>query len=265
MEKWKLGVIGALLLGLAGYGVFQQQQPAREDAIAQTLASTNTDGTARPTPPANKAAGFVGQDLGGEELPEWSQLGPWDNTKQAVTLGSLKGQPAMVEFFRINCPHCQDAAPFMEALYQRYQPRGLRMAAVQSPGDYKDKTNQETMWPSVKNWVKVAGITYPVAMDKDSQYFQHTINGTNYPTTMISDANGKVVYAQTGHDTGKAISLAVELEKLYPGAGTPKARAQSLAKFMRPFIFGDKPADSNLDQSLTDDMEQRLMGKVDNA
>lgn len=264
MEKWKIGVIAVLLLGLVGYGVSQQQSTKTEDLIPGTPPSLNATLAPGETPVAspNKAAVFIGQELGGAKIPAWTKIGPWENAKQPVTLNSIKGKPVLLEFFRINCSHCQDAAPYLEALYKRYQPRGLKMAAIQSPGDYKDATNDETQWPKVQAFVKAGGLTYPIGMDKDSDYFQKTLKGDYYPTTMIADPSGKVVYAQTGHDAQKAITLAVELEKQLPGKGTPKERAADLAKFLRPFVFGNGKVDDALFKSLTDDVEQRLMGKV---
>ena len=259
MEKWKLGVIAILVLGLVGYGISQQQSDNPKDAI---VAGTPGVPGATAAPAVNKAAEFIGQKLGGKKIPAWTKVGPWENAKTPITLNSTKGKPVLIEFFRINCSHCQEAAPFLEALYKRYQPRGLKMMAIQSPGDYKDALNEETQWPKVQAFVKAAGLTYPVGMDKDSQYFQQTLEGTNYPTTMLADAAGKVVHAQTGHDTQKAITLAVELEKQLPGKGTPKQRAANLAKFLQPFLFGNGKPDPALLQSLTDDLEQRLKGKV---
>lgn len=259
MEKWKIGVIAVLLLGLVGYGVSQQNAGAPADVAASNALTAPGE---TPAPGANKAGVFIGQQLGGDKIPVWTKMGPWENAKQPVTLESLKGKPVLLEFFRINCSHCQETAPFLEALYKRYQPRGLKMAAIQSPGDYKDATNDETQWPKVQAFVKAGGLTYPVGMDKDSDYFQKTLKGDYYPTTMIADSSGKVVYAQTGHDTEKSIKLAVELEKQLPGKGTPKERAADLAKFLRPFVFGNGKVDDALLKSLTDDLEQRLMGKV---
>ena len=264
MEKWKLGIIGLLLVALVGYGVWQPN-PRGNAATSNATGSASMGAAAGKSPEPNKAAVFIGQTWGGQNLPEWPNLGPWENTKQAVTVASLKGKPSLVEFFRINCSHCQEAAPFMEMLYQRYRPRGLNMVAVQSPGLYKDPQNEETQWPSVQNWIKAAGLTYPVAMDANSAYFQQTIKGTFYPTVMIANADGKIIEAHTGHDIEKAISLAVELEKLLPGAGTPKARAQNLAKFLRPLIYssnGGAPVNSAIEKSFADDLEQRLKGKV---
>ncbi len=255
MEKWKIGVVAVLLLGLVGYGVSQQQTDKPDGTIA---AGTPAVPGATAAPEVNKAADFIGQQLGGKKLPEWKNVSPWQNAKAPITLNSLKGKPALIEFFRINCSHCQDAAPLLEALYLRYQPRGLKMVAIQSPGDFKDITNVETQWPAVQAFAKAGGLTYPIAMDKDSKYFQQTIKGTYYPTTMIADAAGTIVHAQTGHDTQKAITLAVELEKQLPGKGTPKARAANLAKFLRPFIFGNAAPNPTIYKALTDDLEQRL-------
>ena len=264
MEKWKLGIIGLLLLALVGYGV-SQQNPQGNAATSDATVPASIGTAAGKPPEENKAAVFIGQTLGNPQLPEWSNLGPWQNTKKPIALGSLKGKPSLIEFFRINCSHCQEAAPFMEMLYQRYQPRGLNMVAVQTPGLYKDPQNEETQWPKVQDWIRAAGLTYPVAMDKNSAYFQGTIKGTFYPTVMITDAKGRVIEAHTGHDIEKAISLAVELEKLLPGVGTPKERAQDLAKFLRPLIYssnGGAPMNSAIEKSFADDLEQRLKGKV---
>lgn len=252
MEPWKIGVIAALVLGLGGYGLLSQSQ--------ENAAPLPTAGQSQTAPEDNKAAHFIGQTLG-DQIPAWKQqVGPWQNTKAPVAVGTLKGKPALVEFFRINCSHCQDAAPLMEALYKRYQPRGLKMAAIQSPGNFKDPENEETKWSNVQGWAKQRNLTYPIGFDKNSQYFQGTLKGNYYPTTMITDANGKVVYAQTGHDDKKAIRLALELEKQFPGQGDFAARGRDLAKFLAPFlgITGNQA----LIKALSDDLTQRLEGKV---
>ena len=255
MEKWKITVIAALILGLGGYGLFQQQSqgspfPAPDASVSQTPGAAGAAD--------NKAAIYIGHTLGDATLPEWSGVGPWQNTPQAITLNSLKGKPALIEFFRINCSHCQDAAPFLEQLYRRYQPRGLKMVAVQTPGNYKDPENEETKWDNVKAWAKAGGLTYPIAFDEKSRYFQQTINGKFYPTTMITDASGKVVYSHTGHDTDKTVQLAVELEKQFPGPGPLDQRARELSDFLQPFVLGAGNADADMLKALRADVLKRL-------
>lgn len=257
MEPWKIGVILALVVGLGGYGLLQQKQDT-----AEPLPVVSAGQTPAPAAEDNKAARFIGQTLGNSDIPSWKgRVGPWQNTKAPIKVADLKGKPALVEFFRINCSHCQEAAPFLEALYRRYQPRGLKMAAIQSPADRKGTSgSEETNWTTVQGWIKERGLTYPIGFDKNSEYFQGTIEGTYYPTTMVTDANGKVVYAQTGHDDAKAIKLAVELEKQFPGPGTAAERGQELAKFVAPFLSA--PLNPKLLQALSDDLAQRLEGKV---
>ncbi len=253
METWKIGVILALVLGLGGYGLLQQKQ---ENAPPLPV----TGQTA--TPVTNAVSHLVGQSIGGPKIPAWqTQISPWANTKTPVTVASLKGKPALVEFFRINCSHCQQAAPFLEALYKRYQPRGLQMAAIQSPGNYKDATNDETKWPKVQGWAKARALTYPIGFDAGSKYFQGTLKGDTYPTMMVTDANGKVVYAETGHDDKKAVDLAIELEKQFPGTGDFAARGRDLARFLAPFVGGGI-SDPALLKAFSDDLAQRLEGKV---
>jgi hypothetical protein len=220
MENWKIPVLIALPCLLIGYSVYSQKQ----ENVASTLPSA--------TPAATKSSPWLHKSPPAWHIPSPRQ---WVNTKLPVTLDSLRGNVALVEIFRINCPHCQDAAPFMEALYLRYSKRGLKMATLQSPGDFKDPTNSETDWNQVKSWVKERSLTYPVGFDKDSQYFQGVFHGTLYPTVFILTPEGKVSWISTGHDAQKALALAVALEKALPGPGTTAQRAQDLAKWLARF------------------------------
>lgn len=250
MEKWKIAVIALLSLSLLGFGIIQQ----------------NADKKAALGPPPAPLGPPPASVYIGKTLPAWN-FKIWNS--KPVPLASLTGKPAFVEIFRTGCSHCNDAAPFLVALHERYGPRGLKTVAIQSPGDFKDAQNPETKWPDVQSWLGQKKIKYPVAFDAGSKYFQGTLKkqileGDNskllYPTMMLTDKTGVIDFAQTGHDTGKAITLAVEMEKRFPTSPDAAKNAESLAKF----LFKNLPelqADGALPKAFQDDLAQRLQGK----
>ena len=147
------------------------------------------------------------QNLMGKKLPGW--IIPqkyWMNTPDALWLGGLKGEVTVVEFFRINCSHCQDAAPSREALYRKYRARGLKMIGFHSPGVIEDSGNPENIWSDVKTTVKQWKLTYPIAFDKDRAFFDKN-EFRFYPTVLVLDGKGIVRFQQTGYTPEKAKDL----------------------------------------------------------
>src|SRR3712207_4929664 len=100
MDKWKILLIVVLLGGLAGYGFYQQA----------TVGETQMGMPANPEPPEDPTKGpLVGKPASAWNIP----AGSWMNTPQPISLQDMKGHVTILEFFRIECPHCEDAAPFM--------------------------------------------------------------------------------------------------------------------------------------------------------
>ncbi len=252
MEKWKIALIASLLLALVGFGIVQQ----------------NTDTKAAYGPPPTPPSPAPASVYIGKTLPPWS-FKNWN--QKPVPLASLTGKPAFIEIFRTGCSHCNDAAPFLVALHERYGPRGLKTVAIQSPGDFKDLENPETKWPDVQSWVAQKRIKYPVAFDDGSQYFQGTVkkqvlNGDDkkllYPTMMFTDKTGKIDFAQTGFDVAKAIAIAVEMEKRFPTSPDMSKNAEDLLQWLKAHPPApDFRLDDGMEKSFQDDLAQRLQGK----
>lgn len=236
MEKWKVVLISVMLVGLFGYGWYSQNSGA---AVAPVVV---------PTPAASN------QIQVGQNLPAWEISDPklWVNTPKPIELDDLKGSYALVEIFRTGCSHCQEAAPFMVSLYNRYSPRGLKMVTIQSPGAIDPTENpEENDWTKVQAWLKQYKIQYPVAFDKDSAYFQGTLKGSNYPTVMVLDKDGKILETHTGHDAAKGTNLAIVLENLLPGNGDKTARAKDLMTWLRGFTdFQNKNARTEMEAAV---------------
>ena len=143
-----------------------------------------------------------GQPFGGWVIPQKY----WTNTRQPIWLGGLQGKVTVIEFFRIGCSHCQDAAPSRRALYRKYHGRGLKMVGFQSPGDTKNAANAENDWHKVKLQIKKWGLTYPIAFDKNRAFFDKN-DLMFYPTVLVLDKKGIVRLQQTGYSDEGAQKL----------------------------------------------------------
>lgn len=176
--------------------------PSLADADKPAPTSPINTVVTAPNVAPDAAQNLLGKPFGGWVIPQKY----WMNTPEPVWLGGLRGDVTVVEFFRINCSHCQDAAPSRRALYDKYRARGLKMVGFHSPGIVTDTANDENNWNKVKIQVKNWGLTYPVAFDKDRAFFDKN-QFRFYPTVLVLDKKGAVRFQQTGYSPDKAREL----------------------------------------------------------
>jgi thiol-disulfide isomerase/thioredoxin len=197
MEKWKIFVIIFLLGGLAGLGAVQSRLsngPDTPPADAQTPAGEQP----------RKEEPLPVMKMMGKSAPSWNiPQQYWINTKKPLDLKDFKGSMTLLEFFRIECSHCQDAVPFMKQLQKTYAPKGLKIVAIQAPGMAPTENDWQTVQDKLREWK----VTYPVAFDEKAQVFQSKYNGTKYPTMLLLDPHGVVRFVQTGYTAEKAAQL----------------------------------------------------------
>lgn len=141
----------------------------------------------------------------GKPLPLW-KFGRrfWTNTPRPIWLGGLRGRVTVVEVLRINCVHCQNAAPSRRALFLKFRGPDFRMVGIQSPGLVNDARNTENNWKIVRQTIRNWKLPYPVAFDQGGRYFQGTLHGDTYPTVFVLDRRGVVRFVQTGWTQDKA-------------------------------------------------------------
>jgi peroxiredoxin len=99
----------------------------------------------------------------------------------------LKG-PVVLAFFKVSCPTCQYAFPFLERLHQAYCRQGVRIIGV-SQNESKDtaKFNQEF------------GITFPVLLDDTKTYGVSNAYGlTNVPSIFWIGQDGEIEISSVG-------------------------------------------------------------------
>lgn len=112
------------------------------------------------------------------------------------SLASLRGEPALVNFWASWCEPCRQEAPELER-FQRSL-RGAHLVGV----DYTDREG------SGRDFVREYGWSFPILDDPDGVY------GARYhlpglPTTVVLDADGRIVETLRGPQTAADLRRAL--------------------------------------------------------
>ena len=100
---------------------------------------------------------------------------------------ALQAGPVVLGFFKVSCPVCQYAFPFLERLHKSYG-RG-----VQVIGASQDNAAQTAAF------VKQFGVTFPVLIDPADSYVTSNAYGlTNVPTVFWIDGAGEIEVSSVG-------------------------------------------------------------------
>lgn len=103
--------------------------------------------------------------------------------QEALTRG-----PVVVVFFKISCPVCQYALPFVERIYQASGKKNVTFVGV-SQNDKKDTAT----------FLKKFGITFPMALENTSSFPVSNAYGlTNVPTVFWIASSGEIEISSVG-------------------------------------------------------------------
>jgi thiol-disulfide isomerase/thioredoxin len=158
--------------------------------------------------------------------------------KKEMKLSSLRGKVVMLDFFLTTCPHCQDHAPHVAELYNKYRGRGFVVLGLaqdfQATGDLKAAT------AAVQDFMKKYKLTYPVGFTNIEllAYFTDSHN-RGVPQMVLFGPDGRMTLRRIGwnDEVGKEFdaAVAVQLDKLGPAAATPpQQQAPAQAPAVKP-------------------------------
>ena len=91
--------------------------------------------------------------------------GDWINSPP-LSLAALRGKVVLIEFWTFGCSNCRNTLPWLKAVESRYREQGLVVVGVHTP-----EFAQERVPANVKEAVRRLGITYPVMLDPDFEYW----------------------------------------------------------------------------------------------
>ena len=105
---------------------------------------------------------------------------------EEVSLSTLQGSPVVVNFFASTCAPCITEMPDLEEVHLAVQEQVefLGLAVSDRP-------------EAAQRLVRQTGITYPTAQDRDGSALAD-LGGAMLPTTVLVDADGKIVETHTG-------------------------------------------------------------------
>ncbi len=124
-------------------------------------------------PPGTSAPGFTLSDMNGNMF----------SLRDACSRG-----PVILAFFKVSCPTCQYAFPYLERLYQAHRGSNLTLVGI-SQNDKKDTAE----------FIKTFGVTFPVLLDDTHSYpVSNSYGLTNVPTIYWIGATGEVEVSSVG-------------------------------------------------------------------
>ncbi len=139
------------------------------------------------------------------KAPEFPQDFDWLNTDSGFSMAELRGHVVVLDFWTYCCINCMHTLPTLARLEAKYHDKPVVFVGVHSGKFFSE---QETK--NVRSAVLRYEIEHPVIVDKKMQIWQGF--GVNaWPTIIILDPNGNVVYHQAGEGQYDAISDTIDV------------------------------------------------------
>jgi peroxiredoxin len=110
-----------------------------------------------------------------------------DGKRFSLNEGLARG-PVVLAFFKVSCPVCQYAFPYLERLHKAYKQQGYTLVGV-SQNDAKETAA----------FNKEFGVTFPVLLDDTRKYPVSNAYGlTNVPTLFWIAQDGEIEISSVG-------------------------------------------------------------------
>jgi peroxiredoxin len=101
---------------------------------------------------------------------------------------ALGNGPVVLAFFKVSCPTCQYAFPFLQRLFEAYRNRGVRLIGV-SQNDASDTAA----------FAKQYGVKFPIVLDDTKRFpISNTYGLTNVPTLFWVSPEGEIELVSAG-------------------------------------------------------------------
>ncbi len=126
--------------------------------------------------------------VAGESAPSFSL--PDLKGKDHSLADALKMGPVALAFFKVSCPVCQYALPFVERIYRAYGNERVTVLGI-SQDDVRD----------TRDFCEEYGLTFPALIDKEGYPVSNAYGLTNVPTLILVQPNGEVKVS--GHGFSK--------------------------------------------------------------
>lgn len=98
-----------------------------------------------------------------------------------ISLSQFRGQAVLINFWAVWCTYCRVEMPDIQYVYEAYQDRGFVVLGI-NVGE-----NEQSAEPFVKD----AGVTFPILMDRDALVMR-TYRMRGLPSSILIDSEGVI-------------------------------------------------------------------------
>lgn len=163
-----------------------------------------------------------------------------------------KGQPMLFNFFGTWCGPCNAEAPKLKALSIEYGAKGVQFFQFASAESISSRParDYQTWLNYLTSWRTRHGIPFPILVDavfgptsnlqRQGDTFDAYIsaagipaNQAGYPTNVVVDASGAIVYAQSGFSESAVRRALDEVTNIPPGKPAGVTLARQAGNFVR--------------------------------
>jgi len=145
---------------------------------------------------------FAGVNLNAQTVRNFEFKDIENNTR---SFNELKGEKlTLIDFWATWCKPCNKAIPELNKIYDTYKTKGVEIIGINCDGPRSVS--------KVAPLSKSLQIKYPVLLDINSE-LKTDLNLIAFPTLIIVNTEGKVVWVHEGYVTGDAEIIIAEIEK----------------------------------------------------
>jgi thiol-disulfide isomerase/thioredoxin len=176
------------------------------------LRQRDSFGEKRETPTVQVVPACVRHGLTVAELALYDRDGrPWELSRQT------QGKFVLLDFWRADCPPCRAAMPHLAALQSKHGESGLQVVGVLCDGGSVASRRDR-----LKKFEERQAFRYPVLFSEPGECpVRLQLNVRRYPTLVLLDDTGRIVWSKEGYDASTASELDKAIAKLTEARNRP--------------------------------------------
>lgn len=182
----------------------------------------------------------------------------WINTKKPLSIEKLKGHIIVLDFWTYCCINCMHTLPVLAELEKKYEGQPVVFIGVHSAKFFNEQDRK-----NIEQAVARYEISHPVIVDKKMAVW-NKFGVTGWPTIVIIDPNGTLVYRQSGEGQKDMIEDTIDVllekhAKSHTLAREPIKIVKTMQKNSATLSFPGKISISNNRIAISDSNHNRVI------
>ena len=192
------------------------------------------------------------------KAPEFPSDFDWLNTEEPLSLEKLRGHIIILDFWTYCCINCMHTLPVLAELEKKYEDKPVVFIGVHSAKFFNEKDQK-----NIEQAVMRYEILHPVLVDKEMTVWKK-FGVSGWPTIVIIDPNGTLVYRQSGEGQKEIIEDTIDVllekhEKSHTLARGPIRITRTLQKNNTVLSFPGKISISTGRLAISDSNHNRII------